>query len=270
MTKSANGDAVSFGRGWIARLERVRKLQSWPLAAREVLRFYLLVLEFQRNVTATIPVVSQPIADLRAQLDISCSLEHLDCLLPLTIQHGPPSLASRARELQAFDRSQRTNLFKAFIAEPNDQENPNDFFLRAVLQPIAEQLQSQADRIEPKFGAVCPVCGGLPQLSVLRPEGDGGARWLQCSFCLREWLFRRVICPWCGEEDKEKLPRFSAQQCAHVHISACDTCKRYLKSVDMTMDGLAVPLVDEVAMTSLDVWAIEQGLKKIRLNLMGF
>jgi formate dehydrogenase maturation protein FdhE len=38
----------------------------------------------------------------------------------------------------------------------------------------------------------------------------------------------------------------------------------------MTVDGLAVPLVDEVATAALDVWAMERGFNKISPNLMGF
>ena len=38
----------------------------------------------------------------------------------------------------------------------------------------------------------------------------------------------------------------------------------------MTVDGRAVPLVDEVAAVALDLWATEHGYKKIEPNLMGF
>jgi len=117
---------------------------------------------------------------------------------------------------------------------------------------------------------VCPVCGSKPQVAVLRPEGDGGKRFLVCSFCLTEWEFRRILCPICGEEDYQKLPRYSAEDLVAVRVEACDTCKYYLKSVDMTVDGLAVPLVDEIATAPLDLWAAEHGYTKVTLNLMGF
>jgi len=104
---------------------------------------------------------------------------------------------------------------------------------------------------------------------VLRPEANGGKRLLMCSFCLTEWEFRRILCPFCGEEDYQKLPRYSVQDPV-VRVEACDTCKRYLKSVDMTVDGLAVPLVDEIATVPLDLWAAERGYRKICVNLMGF
>ena len=52
-------------------------------------------------------------------------------------------------------------------------------------------------------------------------------------------------------------------------VFACDTCKHYLKAVDLTVTGLAVPLVDEVAAAPLDIWAVQQGYAKTVPNLMG-
>jgi formate dehydrogenase maturation protein FdhE len=57
---------------------------------------------------------------------------------------------------------------------------------------------------------------------------------------------------------------------AAVRIEACDTCRYYLKSVDRTIDGLAVPVVDEIAAAPLDLWAAEHAYRKIQPNLMGF
>jgi formate dehydrogenase accessory protein FdhE len=145
-----------------------------------------------------------------------------------------------------------------------------DFFVRVCLQPMAENLQRQLPKDRNYNQNVCPVCGGLPQMALLRPEGEGASRSLWCSFCLCEWHFRRIVCPWCGEEDKEKLPHYSSEAWKYVHVEACDNCQRYLKAVDMTIDGLAVPLVDEAALAVLDVWASGLGYTKIIRNMIGF
>lgn len=145
------------------------------------------------------------------------------------------------------------------------------FFARVLLQPYAERLAGTRPAQPPGFaGSTCPTCGGRPQVAVLRPKGDGGKRFLLCSFCLTEWEFRRILCPICGEVDYSKLPRYSAEDLIAVRVEGCDTCHYYLKSVDMTIDGLAVPMVDEVATASLDLWASGHGYKKAELNIMGF
>jgi FdhE protein len=107
-------------------------------------------------------------------------------------------------------------------------------------------------------------------VGVLRGEGDGAKRGLICSFCALEWAYRRLICANCGEEDKEKLPVYTAAQIDHVRVEACDTCRFYLKSVDLTKDGFAIPVVDEIATVALNLWAEEHDYSKIETNVLGF
>ena len=74
----------------------------------------------------------------------------------------------------------------------------------------------------------------------------------------------------CEEKDKERLPRYLVEDPIAVRVEACDTCKAYLKSFDLTVDGLIVPEVDEIATVALDLWAGEHGYHKLQLNLLGF
>jgi FdhE protein len=78
-----------------------------------------------------------------------------------------------------------------------------------------------------------------------------------------------VVCANCGEENPAKLAYFQTTTFNHVRVEACDTCKHYLKGVDLTRSGHAQPLVDEVAAAPLDLWAVEHGYTKIELNLIG-
>jgi FdhE protein len=76
-------------------------------------------------------------------------------------------------------------------------------------------------------------------------------------------------CPHCGEENERRLGYFHSPEFDHVRVEVCDTCRRYLKRIDLTRLGIAVPLVDEVASAPLDAWATEHGYVKIELNLIG-
>ncbi|MGE3509742.1 MAG: formate dehydrogenase accessory protein FdhE, partial [Vicinamibacterales bacterium] len=107
--------------------------------------------------------------------------------------------------------------------------------------------------------ARCPICDGAPRVGVLREEGQGHRRTLLCGCCHSEWPFPRLTCPACGETRFEALPVFTAEAFGHLRIEACDTCRRYLKTVDLTVDGLAVPPVDDIASVPLDLWALERG-----------
>jgi len=90
---------------------------------------------------------------------------------------------------------------------------------------------------------------------------------LTCFLCGTEWEFRRVLCPNCGEQHKDKLPVYTTDEFQQGRIEACDTCKSYIKCIDLTRDGNAVPVVDDLATLALDVWAQEQGYTRVHPNV---
>jgi FdhE protein len=141
------------------------------------------------------------------------------------------------------------------------------------LQPYAEYLAGHTEPLETRAApSLCPLCSGRPQAGVLRPQGDGAMRSLICSLCATEWRYRRLVCPACGEEDAGKLPVYvseGAEELSHVRVEACDTCRHYIKTIDLTKDGRAVPVVDELAAIPLSLWASENRYTKVSPNLLG-
>ena len=256
---------------WELRLARLADIQERQKPMASALQFYRTILKFQSGISSRSLHVIDPKLPLRAQIDVDEVASLMPPLFSLAAEHGTDLLREAAeRWISSGEPMWRQSLESAMKSDHVPAAGPDDFFTRACLQPLAENLQLQLPEISYNGGHLCPACGGLPQMAVLRPEGDAAGCRLLCSFCLREWAFRRLICPWCREEDKEKLPRFSSKSWGSVHIEACYTCRRYLMAIDMTVDGLAVPLVDEVGFAVFDVWATSRGYTKIVPNLMGF
>jgi FdhE protein len=257
----------------LRRIERAEELAERNPWAGEVLGFYRRILAFQKQIYENGERRPDTVTDagLRASIDPDRAAASFVALLTLVRAHGPDKLAKEAGRLGNLSQSQTRDLLEQFLAAESPAHDSQLFFARIVLQPEAEKLaQTQIPPNEGLAGNRCPYCDSRPQLAVIRPEGDGGKRLLLCSLCQSEWEFRRILCPVCGEESHEKLPRYSAEGIPAVRVEGCDTCKNYLKSVDMTVDGRAVPLVDEIATAPLDLWAAERDYRKIELNVMGF
>jgi FdhE protein len=53
-----------------------------------------------------------------------------------------------------------------------------------------------------------------------------------------------------------------------VRIDACESCRTYIKTIDRTADATAIPIVDDIATVTLDLWAREQGYQRLRPNLL--
>jgi FdhE protein len=55
----------------------------------------------------------------------------------------------------------------------------------------------------------------------------------------------------------------------HIRVGACDTCKFFLTGLDLTKDGHAIPLVDDLAAIPLTLWAHEHDYSRLQPNLLG-
>lgn len=113
----------------------------------------------------------------------------------------------------------------------------------------------------------CPRCGELPQLGILRQQGDGDALNLACSVCRTEWPFPRTTCPACG--DTEHLEFYRSEQLPHLQTLVCTACKTYLHILEPNKELACIPEADEIAAQALDAWALEQGYQKLTPNLAG-
>lgn len=241
------------------RISRAVELaQAFP-AASQLLTFYQQLALFQKPI----------FAELRAndETDIRALLRHFPALLALVKRAGPEPLAEFGdQHLQETEARQETLLA---TWEDRASSEAGRFYGRVLLQPYAEHVALRGQIEFDANAATCPFCSARPVVGVLRGEGDGAKRSLVCCLCSTEWPFRRVVCPSCGQRDKDSLPVYTTPEFEHVRIEACDICQTYIKSVDLTRIGRAVPVVDEMATVALSIWADNQGYAKLETNLLG-
>jgi formate dehydrogenase accessory protein FdhE len=263
-----------------ARIRRAEKLIAEKSSASELLSFYKRIASFQKTFLALISdaALEQPaatqFASVRDLLDLTVLLPHFRSFLSLIEQNAPNALAAAAREIAALPSDSWIALLTAYWENGGrcDQQIGAfaQFFPRAFLEPYAAYVAGRR-AVPPVLATprVCPLCGGRPLFGVLRLEGDGGKRCMVCSFCGYEWEFRRILCPTCGEEEEKKLPVYVAEQFPHVRVEPCDTCKFFIRTIDLTKDGHAVPVVDDLAAIPLTLWAHELGYSRLEPNLLG-
>lgn len=257
---------------WDRCVERARQLAAADEAVHPLLTFYGGLLGLQRGLAAALTSSAKGLPTGELAEDLELLRPGIAAFLASIAAEGPELLATQARRLIDGPQKSVDDLLTMCWNHHSDRQ----FFAKAVLQPyarlLAEARVMPADRRLTMAENRCPFCGGTPQLGILHGAGgplEGGGRSLLCATCLTVWPFRRVLCAYCGEEDEPRLAYFQSPSYEHLRVDACDTCRRYLKTVDLTKLGLAVPLVDEVAGAALDVWAREQGYEKIELNLVG-
>jgi FdhE protein len=271
---------------WQRRIRRAEHLAGQHPFAAELLGFYIPVARFQEDLYqrleqssagipsagsgqsfewASLPLLGQPDAGATKTL-----LDRFPSFLSLVEERAPARLAQVAHDLRHSDPSSWTELFAESWIHVDAPTDPHEFLVLAFFQPYAELARARARlQLEGYTSLLCPFCNRKPALGVLRQQGDGGRRSLLCGVCLAEWEFRRVICPGCGQEDHTKLPVYTAEAFPYIRVECCDVCQTYIKSIDLTKNGLADPLVDELASVPLSLWAQENGYVKLHPNLLG-
>jgi formate dehydrogenase maturation protein FdhE len=124
------------------------------------------------------------------------------------------------------------------------------FVLSSGLRPF---LRARARELAPLVAdagwrrGYCPVCGGEPDMAALR-KGSGRRRLL-CSRCDSEWTFRRLGCPFCGNEEPARLA-YQPSDDRVYRLSVCESCRRYLKTIELRGAAAEHPLAAERVLTA--------------------
>ena len=144
-------------------------------------------------------------------------------------------------------------------------DNDNEYFLleaiiQATLRPFlishAKALISSVNQ-ESWRREHCPICDGKPDFAFL--DKERGARWLVCCRCDSEWLFQRLECPYCGNQNQNTLAYFTDDDGLY-RLYVCEQCKQYLKAIDLRQakEEIEIPL-ERLFSLDIDMQAQEYG-----------
>src|SRR5262245_46478973 len=230
---------------WDKQIYRANELAAEP-AANELLIFYASVLSAQKDIYELLWNANQ-------HPDLKLLSEAMPILLKAVEETGSPQLRGEMQWLKTSSPTDVVNMLLEYLSHPS----PTQFFEKAMFQPYGRwRWESGASEMasRPRGSRFCPFCGGLPQVSYLQfdPSSESANRNLICAACLFSWSFRRGVCVNCGEDSPSKLAYFQADQHSHIKVESCESCRSYIKSIDLTQLGTAVPLVDDVASAALD------------------
>lgn len=163
--------------------------------------------------------------------------------------------------------------FTAFGEKTPNAPRLLNFLIQAALAPRLAAVAEAAYAHFPKdrswnFGH-CPVCASPPLMA--RLVDKVGERHLTCSFCQLEYRAKRLMCPYCGEEDHKMLEIFTAAEVPGYFVHVCLRCKRYIKTADFReLDRPSLPVLDDLESLTLDLAAQGQGFGRPVLSAWGF
>jgi FdhE protein len=265
-----------------ARISRAWQLARERAATADLLTFYGDLAEYQQSLLAErARVIRHPDPRFGDALDARAAAALMPGLLRWLESRPQQGLAGVGQTLRGRIAADWTPLLESYwrrggVSLPQEDEI-EQFVLEALLQPFAESValslrNADAGEVrepsESRRFQQCPVCGGQPIVATLRERGHGARRSLVCGFCLTDWPMPRVVCPFCDESSFEALLIYRAEEFPDVRIDACRSCATYVKTLDLTVNGAAIPIVDDLASLAMDLWAAGREYRKVRPNLL--
>lgn len=270
--------------------DRIQQLKKKRPGYGEVLDFYQKVKEAQTQVKASLKIdpikVKKEWKELLAKegfsliqkedfpLDVEASAKLFQTLCQIG-KDTNPHMAEQVRKIKETIDNKRIDLKKLLKGEVKEQkigQVTNEFGLdekvflfligsciKPSIEAGMEQLRSELDP-ETWLKGYCPICGSLPSLSLLR--GEGGKRYLICSYCGYQWRIDRIFCPYCNNQEQGSLQYFYGEGEESYRIDLCDKCHQYIKTIDYRNLEESDPSLEDLATLHLDILASKKGYKR--------
>ncbi len=205
-------------------------------------------------------------------LDVGQAREYFNALLRILREESPDKHAALKKTSTAcgfvFEQSLKRLLENQltenhFGGDWGKEGSLLFFFLVQSLKPTfefhAQNWRKKQKEISFPHG-FCPFCGALPAMGQIREEGR---RVLHCPLCGLEWEYPRMKCPYCQNEDQEKLAYFQIDGEVGRRVDICLHCRHYLKTIDSREEEGSLDWeVEDYLTLHLDQLAQEEGYRR--------
>ncbi len=275
--------------------KRIRQLKEKRPGYADILDFYEKVKEAQENTKASLTVApiqlkgeskslltKKGIPLLRKEdfpIDVEASVALFQSLCQIG-EKANPHMAEQVSKIEEVISGKTIDLKRLLeeggkeektgkIAEGSGLDGKVLFFLvhnsrKPSINAKAEQLFAKIDP-EKWLKGHCPICGSLPDLSLLKEEV--GKRYLVCSYCSCQWRFERLLCPFCDNRERNSLHYLFGEEEEAFRIDLCEKCHQYIKTIDLRIIEPPDPALEDLATLHLDILASQKGYKRPVPNL---
>ena len=266
---------------FLAETERIHRLVDAAVGTPEPIQ--LPARAVTKTVAEKLPILQQE--TYRKRMVRAVYLMQEEVFARIVEADVPSLMQESAREYLAVLKKLRKAAKEEFIIAVLTQDKEafaalceqhvlNEGFLRSTIwRMIAALVPAELkdpdgwnpDRDKPRFREnFCPVCGRRPVIADLRKYREGRTRDLVCGGCGTRWLYVRVGCVYCGNENLEKMHTLEPTDSDVMRLDICDVCDSYIKTYRGPANGSDADAIyrQDWASVHLDLLAEEKGLHK--------
>lgn len=137
--------------------------------------------------------------------------------------------------------------------------------LSHALQPYIPTLEKW-EKEQTWHKEYCPTCGSLPVMAHLKRSTKGRQRHLVCGCCKSKWVYKRMGCPYCPNEDPDAMRILEIDEEEDVRVDVCNSCNGYIKVY--TNKGEEEAALADWTTLHLDLLVKERGYIKMGTHLL--
>ena len=168
------------------------------------------------------------------------SLASFPLFLSLVEEHGPARLAQVAHDLRDSDPDSWTDLFTQYWTHIDAPTDPQEFLVLAFFQPYAEFARSRASlRLEGYTSLAMPFLQSQTRARRPPPARRRRPRSLLCGFCSRNGSSAASSARDAAKKTTPSSRSIPPPKLPYIRVECCDTCRTYIKSIDLAKNGLA-------------------------------
>ena len=213
-----------------------------------------------------------PLVDVHQEMNLAAPEKYFFALLETMEEKMQEHIAEARQQIEKKELSYKQLLADYLtddaFGESDEIDEEEDLSLNIVSMLLRESLRPGFEKVISKYKNLldkhewkegfCPICGSTPKIGEIK--GEEGHRYLHCYQCGYEWLFPRIVCPFCGNSDQQTLLYFTVEGNEQYRVDTCNVCQQYIKIVDFRESKKDTNLeVEDIATLHLDMIANDEG-----------
>lgn len=233
---------------WLEKRPYLEEVAAFALACESVLAGGKVITELPKNLDDVKEKIGQGKPLLLSDIDFNISDTAGENLLMLAKLKDeaklPDDLKAQADKLSSLSLDDAKKVVQSVISGDNEsfssiaavcgiKEDILEYFawvsIKKSLSGIKEALENIISENQYNAG-VCPVCGEQAGTAFFKHTKRGRQRFLHCDHCGTDWAYKRIGCPYCGNNDQKKMSIKDSQDETDMRIDLCHKCMSYIKT----------------------------------------
>lgn len=239
---------VKAAEKWLEKHPYLKDIAALSLACEKILEDCQVINDLPSDIDSVKEKYTQGASLLLTGLDFGVDKVAGNILLKLSALSEetelPEPVRENAKKIALLSEDESKSLVKAVIDGNADvfmqmvekTGIKEDMLLYFVWVAVRKSISGITDKLNNWVSenlwqkGICPVCANPASNAFFKHTKRGRQKFLHCDHCGTEWVYKRIGCPYCENNDQKKMSIKDSQDEPNIRIDLCHKCNSYIKT----------------------------------------